>query len=163
MEEAWIPLQDYPGYSISNWGRVRNDKRSTLLSIVRTQSRHTYVSLMKEGIQVSRSVAKIVAESFVDNPRPTQFTTPIHLNGDLSNSRADNLLWRPRWFAMRFTQQFGVKPIEHLPIRNKRTGEEFETCWPLVTTYGLLYMDIILATSNFTYVYPTMQTFEWVI
>lgn len=160
--EKWVSLEDYPGYSASNMGLIRNDKRDRILAVVRTESRHTYVSLMQGGKQVTRGVAKLIADAFVENPRPKQFTTPIHLNGDLTNCKADNLLWRPRWFAMRFTQQFAQPQQSHAPIRNKATGEVFEDLWVPVKRYGLLYTEILTAVASYTYVFPTMQTFEWV-
>ena len=159
-----MPLREYPGYSISNLGQVRNDKRSTILSIVLLQSKHTYVCLMKNGVQVKRSISKLVSESFVPIPEhrvASTFTTPIHLDGDLTNCHADNLMWRPRWFAMKYTRQFQLKLPIAAPVRDIQSREVFKDLWPLVMTYGLLYLDIILSAANMTYVFPTMQTFEW--
>ena len=162
--EVWAPLESYPGYSASNLGRIRNDKREHVLAIVRTQSEHTYVSLTRNGRQVTRAVSKLVAEAFVPNPRPNVFTTPIHLDGDLRNCYAENLLWRPRWFAIKFTRQFRLDlPHDRRPIQEIKTREIFESPWPPVMTWGLLYNDIVIATANHTWVFPTMQTFEWVI
>lgn len=162
--EGWVPLQNYPGYSASDQGRIRNDSRGNILAIVRTVSGHTFVGLMKDGVQVKRSVAKLIAEAFVEPPpHQPHFTTPIHLDGNLSNCAADNLMLRPRWFAMKFSQQFFKEQPNHEPIRRIKTGEEFEDCWPLVMTHGLLYIDIILSVVNNTYVFPIMEYFEWVI
>jgi hypothetical protein len=160
--EGWLPLQDYPGYSVSDRGRVKNDRRESILAIVRTVSGHTYVGLTVQGTQVKRSVSKLVAETFIPRSNPN-FTTPIHLDGDVSNCWVENMLWRPRWFAKKFTSQFKMELPPSRPVRDIKTGEEFETLWPPVTTRGLLYMDIYLAIANRTYVFPTMDTFEWVI
>lgn len=159
--EAWLPLQSYPGYSASDLGQIRNDRRSRILSVVSSSSGHTYVGLMSEGIQVKRSVAKLIADAFLPIPNRPHFTTPIHLNGLLYDCRANNLLLRPRWFAMKFTQQFGKEHPSHPPVRDKSTKEIFQTCWPLVMGFGLLYVDILMSITNCTYVFPTMQTFEW--
>lgn len=159
--EGWLPLQDYPGYSASEFGQIRNDRRSSVLTIVKAETGHTYVGLMKNGVQVKRSVGKLIAETFVPKPMQSHFTTPIHLDGDLSNCYASNLLWRPKWFAMQFTQQFRKPQPYHDPVRDKSTGEVFTDCWPLVMTYGLLYFEILSSIVNSTYVFPTMQTFEW--
>jgi hypothetical protein len=159
--EEWIPLRDYPGYSASHLGRIRNDTRERVLAIVKTQSRHTYVGLMQNGEQVKRSVANLVASAFVSNPRPHQFTTPIHRDGDVANSEADNLLWRPRWFAIKFTQQFRKDLDAPSPVRDRETGEVFEDLWIPVMRYGLLYMDILLSIPNRTVLFPTLQAFEW--
>jgi len=160
--EEWIPLQDYPGYSASNMGKIRNDARSRILATVPTASRYMYVSLMQNGKQVTRGVAKLIAQTFVPNPRPDQFDTPIHLDGDTSNSQACNLLWRPRWFAIKFTVQFYSEIVYRpKPILNITTGEIFEDIWDVVKRDGVLYQEVVLAISNKTFVFPTMDVFEW--
>jgi hypothetical protein len=161
--EQWAPLLGYPGYSASTLGRIRNDKRDSLLAIVLTSSQHKYVGLMKDGIQVKRAVSKLVCETFVPVRNPA-FTTPVHFDGDLTNCHSNNLDWRPRWFAMKHTIQFKRElPTYPDPVREIRSGELFENCWDAVFRYGLLYMDLVLSITNKTYVFPTMQTFEWVI
>lgn len=160
--EQWVPLLGYPGYSISSLGRVRNDKRDRVLTLIRLPSNYAYVGLVKDGIQVNRSVSKLVSESFLPKPTLTSFTTPIHFDGDLFNCRVDNLDWRPRWFAVKHTRQFKSDlPIYPDPIRELKTGEIFENSWKAVFRFGLLYMDIILSIYNKTYVFPTMQSYEW--
>ena len=158
--EQWIPLGDFPGYSASNFGRVRNDRRDSLLSAVLTQSR-PYVGLVCNGVQVKRSLSKLICETFVPRPANPLFETPIHLDGDLINCHAENLLWRPRWFALKHLEQFRRRMPDHeWPIREIKTREEFSDCWGPVFHYGLLYVDVVLAVINKTYVFPTMQIFE---
>jgi hypothetical protein len=160
--EEWVPLLGYPGYSVSNLGRIRNDKRERVLTVVRTQTNYPFVGLVKDGQQVKRSVSKLVIETFIPRPATPLFTTPIHFDGDLSNCRVDNLDWRPRWFALRHTRQFRVEQEEHPePVREIKTGEIFDNMWGAVFRYGLLYSDLFLAILNNTYVFPTMQTYEW--
>ena len=157
-----MPLQDYPGYSVSNLGRVRNDKRSTMLKIARNQSGVSLVGLTHEGIQVKRSLAKLICETFV--PKPEQivpFTTPIHLNGNPIDCQANNLLWRPRWFALKHVRQFKLDLPEYPPVRDTQTGEVFTGVWPFVLTYGLLYMDVVMSIINLTRVFPIMHNVEW--
>lgn len=160
--ETWVPLLGYPGYSVSNLGRVRNDKRERLLTIIRLRTNYTYVGLIKDGIQVNRSVSKLVSETFLPKPSNPSFTTPIHFDGDLANCKADNLDWRPRWFAIKHTRQFRIElPDYSDPVREVKTREIFENPWSAVFRFGLLYMDLLLAIFNKTYVFPTMQTYEW--
>lgn len=159
--EQWTPLEGYQGYSISNLGRIRNDRRDSLIAVTTTETHHSYVSLVRNHKQVNRSLALLVAQTFIPNDNPEHFTTPIHLDGDLSNCHAGNLLWRPRWFAMRFTQQFRLDlPHTPWPIRELKTGEEFENPWPPVSIFGLLFNDIVLSIEQRTRVFPTWQAFE---
>lgn len=160
--EQWVPLLGYPGYSASSLGRIRNDKRDHVLTPVQAEQRRTYVGLTYNGIQVKRNVSKLICEAFVPRPQYASFTTPIHFDGDLTNCCVDNLDWRPRWFAIKHAEQFRKDlPSYPDPVREVRTGETFENCWMAVFHYGLLYMDLLLSIFNKTYVFPTMQTYEW--
>lgn len=161
--EQWVPLLGYPDYSASTLGRIRNDKRDSLLTIIHLESKRAYVGLMKNGVQVKRNVSKLICETFVPKPTNDHFTTPIHFDGNLSNCQSTNLDWRPRWFAIKHAMQFRTSlPQYPTPVRETKSGEMFDNCWNIVLRYGLLYMDLILSIYNKTYVFPTMQTFEWV-
>lgn len=161
-EERWVPLLGYPGYSISDLGRVRNDKRDRVLTIVEVEQKRTYVGLILNGVQVKRSVSKLVCEAFVPRHINKNFTTPIHFDGNLSNCRAINLAWRPRWFAIKHAAQFRRDLPEYSsPVREIKTREVFDNAWSAVFRYGILYMDLVLSIFNKTYVFPTMQTYEW--
>lgn len=159
--EVWVPLEDFPGYSISNHGRVQNDRFGKL----RTISRHggyATVSFYINRRIVHRTLSHLVACEFVDRPWG-HFDTPIHLDGDKYNCRADNLMWRPRWFAVRHTEQFHKDlPQETLPLRNIHTGEEYSNVWQLVMHRGVIFNDVVLSISNRTYVFPLYQSFEWI-
>jgi hypothetical protein len=160
--ERWVPLLGYPGYSASSSGRIRNDRRDHVLAVVRMNTSYTYVGLVKDGVQVKRSVSKLIADTFLPKPKSPTFTTPIHFAGDLSNCKASNLDWRPRWFAIKHTMQFRRElPDYPDPVREIKSGEVFDNCWNAVFRYGLLYMDLVVSIANKTYVFPTMQSYEW--
>lgn len=158
----WFPLDGYPGYSANRSGQIRSERRNKVLAIGINKSKHRYVCMTLDGEQTTRALSKIIAETFVLNPRPRQFNTPIHLDGNLANCHADNLAWRPRWFAMKYTQQFYADLPDTRAVRERDTGEEFENLWAPVMKYGLLYMDLMRAINNRTVTFPTMQMFEWV-
>lgn len=161
--EQWLPLGEFPGYSASNLGRIRNDRRDSLLTFVLTDHR-PYVGLMRNGFQVKRSVSKLICDTFVQRPENPLFNTPIHLDGDSLNCRADNLLWRPRWFAWKHSHQFRRElPEYEWVIQEIKTKEVFPNCWGPVFHYGLLYLDVVLAVVHKTYVFPTMQIFERIL
>lgn len=159
--ETWVPLLGYPGYSVSNLGQVRNDRRDYLLTPLIPPNRRPFVRLTYNGTQISRSLSKLVCESFIPEARPN-FDTPIHYDGDLLNCHVENLAWRPRWFANQHTEQFRKRLYEYPdPILEIQTKEMFENCWMAVMTYGLLYLDLARSIREKTYVFPTMQLFEW--
>jgi hypothetical protein len=118
------------------------------------------VGLMDEGVQYHRSVPLLVARAFL-TPTEGPFDTPINLDGDRHNNRLENLLWRPRWFAIKYNQQFR-HPIEnpiHSRIMDLKTKEVSENSFECACRYGLLEQDLVESIMSRTYVWPTYQEF----
>lgn len=160
--EEWVPLQEFPGYSASDLGRIRNDKRGTLLTPVKQKLGYQYVGLIRDGQQVQRALGKLIAETFV--PRPNGyvvFDTVIHLNGERRNCQALNLMWRPRWFALAFMHQFQIGLRELPPVHNLTTGEVTEDPRDLVVRDGILLNQIVRSILEKINVFPTMDRFDW--
>lgn len=163
--EDWEPIRGFPGYSVSSLGRVRKDATDRIMSISVTQYGTPYVGLMRGWDQYKRSLAKLVAKAFL--PTPTEaFDTPINLNGDRFNCAVDNLMWRPRWFAVMYNQQFTHgrydRPIE-APVRAVETGEVFGNSFEASCRYGLLERDLVLSIENNTVTWPSYMRFELAI
>lgn len=158
--EKWREIDSFPGYSVSDQGRVRTDKTGRILSLSENQYGLIHVGLMKDGVQYHRSVPLLVARAFLTQSNAL-FDTPINLDGDRHNNRLENLLWRPRWFAIRYNQQFR-RPYEN-PIFSQivdlKTGEVSENSLHCAQRYGLLEQDLVLSILNRTYVWPTYQEF----
>jgi len=160
--EVWTTLPDFPEYSISSEGRVRNDRFGKLRKIS-YHGGYATVRFYKNHRTVNRTVAHLVAREFVHRPREN-FDTPIYLDGDKLNCKASNLMWRPRWFAVRHDQQFRLDlPDTTNRVRNIHTGELYENVWHVVFDRGVLFNDVVMSITNRTYVFPLYQSFEWVI
>jgi hypothetical protein len=161
VQEDWREILGFPGYSVSNTGRVFNDEAEREMTLHTNQRGIVNVSLNRNRTQFKRSVAVLVATAFVLTARPRTFDTPIHLDGDRGNNYANNLLWRPRWHAIEYYRQFQY-PIPGIkrPIEERKTREVFETSWDAATKFGLLDSDIVDGIVNSTYVKPTFQVFR---
>jgi len=160
MQERWRPIEDFPGYSVSDHGRIRTDRTGRILALNANQFGVLQVGLMRDGEQKHRSVPLLVAKAFIPTP-PGPFDTPINLDGDRFNNHIDNLVWRPRWFAIKYNQQFRhpyPNPIL-APIQDLRTGQVSENSIECAKRYGLLEDDLVLSILNRTYVWPTYQEF----
>jgi len=160
MTEEWRPIDHFPGYSVSTFGRVRTDKTGWFLALNVNQYGVYQVGLMRDGTQYHRSVPLLVAKAFLE-PISGPFDTPINLDGDRSNNHVDNLAWRPRWFAIKYNRQFRYPYDNPIPthIIDLKTGEISENSFECAKRYGLLEKDIVLSIMNRTYVWPTYQEF----
>lgn len=159
--QEWVEISEFPGYSVSYEGRVRNDHTGRMMAILVNQAGVAHVGLQKDGEQYRRGVARLVAIAFLDPPHPETFDTPINLDGDRTNCHYDNLMWRPKWFAVKYHQQFSnTRRGILVPIREIRTGQQFHNSWEAATQFGLLDREILLSVQNLTYVWPTYQQFE---
>ena len=163
MIELWSPIPSFENYSISNYGAVLNS-RGELLTAGRNQQGVLYVQLWREGKAFNRAVAPLVAKAFLEPPPHHSWDTPIHLNGNRVDVFIENLMWRPRWFAVDYHQQ--IRRASLSKIRDVVT-EEVDTLKSFCMRYGLLpqkvweqALDRTSNTNSIFGVWPTNQMFE---
>lgn len=159
--DDWRPVDGFPGYSVNPLGQVRNDSSGRLLSPRFNQYGVPYVGLMREWDQCARSLPRIVAMAFLPISNEI-FDTPIQVDGDRSNCRVDNLMWRPRWYAVLYNRQFSDRydhPINE-PVRSVDEKETFPNSLEAACRYGLLEREVVLSVLNRTPAWPTYQYFE---
>jgi hypothetical protein len=118
------------------------------------------VGFFKQGQHTTRSLPLLVANAFLPRTKEA-FNAPIQLDGDRMQCRVDNLMWRPRWFAVLYHQQFSKDdfyyPDADLEIED--TGEHFKGWAEPSVIYGLRYIDIIVSYTNHKGTWPTGQRF----
>ena len=159
--ERWECIEEFPNYSVSDHGKVQNDTTLKVMQNMGLGSGHIFVCMVNELGPKRRGLAKLVAQAFVHNPHPRTYDTPIHLDGDVANCHASNLLWRPRWFAISYTRQFRLNLKSRRPIEDVQTGQVYVDIWDLITERGLLFREIVQAIEYNTYVFPTSEYFRW--
>lgn len=162
--EIWENLarQGYPNYSISNWGRVANDRTGRHMALSHNQQDYVKVSLVTDrGERKTAQVNHLVASAFIDPPKTPAFDSLIHLDGNKDHVFAANLAWRPRWFALQYHAQFLDRPpFVPEPVWDVETGEEFYDSRQAAKKYGLLEKDIFRSTCTGIRVFPTGQSFR---
>lgn len=108
----------------------------------------------EEDRKKTKSVALLVAKEFLTRPRNSMYNTLIYLDGDKTNCAASNLMWRPRWYAVRYHKMFGETPI-NVSVIIQETGETFATLRDLCVKYGLdekyTYVDMLNDNECFHY------------
>ena len=107
MKEEWKNIEGYCGYQISSLGNIRSVDRyvaskngsKRLLKgqyippIIRGEGDDvTYIAVLrKNGKQTHCSLRKLVASTFVDNPK--NHKNVRNIDGDRHNNEASNLEW----------------------------------------------------------------------
>lgn len=101
MKEIWKDITGFPGYAVSNHGRIRSNKTAGRYSTIIPASRlrKTYldregyemVNLRKDGKPRTCKVHRIVLEAFV-GPCPEEMEA-CHTNGRPRDNRLTNLRW----------------------------------------------------------------------
>lgn len=160
--EKWREIDDFPGYSVSHLGHVRNDDTGRTMTLTVNQQGIVMVGLSRDHEQYKRSVTLLVANAFLEIPANDNFDTPIQLDGDRMNNHVDNLMWRPRWFAIRYHQQFKDPKRQGftVPVVNLADGIVYKDAMEASVEFGLLANDLTRAIVNRTYVFPTYQEFR---
>lgn len=143
MRERWYELDEFPDYAVSEFGEIHNIKTGMPRRTSINQQGIVKISLYVGRELITRSVAVLVAEAFVDG-QDEFFNTPIHLDGDRENCRADNLMWRPRWFAVQYHRQFQSPDFHRMDIdiEELSTGREYESVKEACMDLGLYYQDV---------------------
>lgn len=161
-EEIFVTIPEFPLYSVSNYGRVVNNEFDYGMTMSPTQNGEMTVGLSKDGRQFRRSVKVLVARAFVPGETKAD-DTPILLDNNRTNLRADNIMWRPRWFAHKYRRQFDRLSdwADRGAVQDIFTGEVYDNAYHAATTNGMLIMDIVLGCFNESRVYPTFTIFRF--
>ncbi len=161
--EFWEEVLEFPGYSVSSYGRVKNDLTGRILKVSSTSRDSLKVGLIKDGVQYTRVVKNLVAEAFLPRPDNPLFDTAINKDTNKENNYVENLEWRPRWYAIKYSRQFKER-CQHQytgPILDSNTGDRYETIEQAAIVNGLLFKDIFAGCLSQEPIFPTWQTFEW--
>lgn len=152
-------LEEFPNYAVGENGEFVNMKTGGMpIHLSRNSQGLPKITLIKDGLPSTRSPARLVAETFVEKERE-DFDTVIHLNNDRMDCQAQNLRWRPRWFAIAFHKQFYREAMhqDHTAIQDLAGEMCFASPKDAVMSLGILYNDIVLSFTNDSYTFPTMQ------
>lgn len=119
-EERWVDIPGYPGYQASDQGRIRTTDRMITGRDGRVELHHgrvlkpqrlkngyyeVYISLGAAVKKKHRTVHSLVAQTFLGE-KPVGHDV-MHLNGDRSDNRVENLKYGSRSENLRSTYDYG--------------------------------------------------------
>lgn len=89
-KEIWLPIDDYPNFSVSNFGRIR---KNNLKIFTPSPKRNGYIEvcLTNENGQKSFLLHRLVAKYFIKNSENKPIVN--HINGLKTDNRLENLEW----------------------------------------------------------------------
>jgi hypothetical protein len=164
-KEEWKVIEEFPDFAISNRGEVLRIARDIPLTPGVNQQGIPYVRFNISGRQNVRSVAVLVADAFLEPVGHDwlHFDTPINLNGDRCDNRVENLLWRPRWFAVKFHKERRAGSTYEVTKKfyEVDTEEIFNQPCEAAIKWGLLEYGILDSILSGESVFPDWQQFEF--
>ena len=144
MKELWKPITGFEGlYSVSNLGKVRSERRivnshekgmpysravgGLVLKPALDNYGYPILTLCKDGKKYTKTVHRLVAIEFVQNPDGENNVN--HKDENKTNNKASNL----EWCSVKYNNIYGNGMIKRaktrgIPIvaKNRQTGEELE-------------------------------------
>lgn len=160
MIEEFKMVEGFEDYRVSNYGRVFNDYSGREMVLSPTMYGDLSVGMYRHGQQFRRSVKGLVARAFVPGEDDV-FDTPILLDGDRHNLKSTNILWRPRWFALKYIRQI-TDPHQWQfqgPIIDVTHRIEYQSIMEAAMLNGLLCADIRRSIIEGRRVFPNGETY----
>lgn len=91
--EEWQVIQDFPNYSVSNLGNVKNNKTNKVLKL-NLKGGYYQVSLINKNCKKGFKVHRLVALAFIPNPENKSDVN--HEDKNKINNNVSNLTWMTR-------------------------------------------------------------------
>lgn len=137
--ENWRPIKDFPGYLVSNLGRVKSLGRNYKYGahgdmILATNDRRGYrgVVLYRNGERHCKAIHRLVAEAFI--PNPYNWPCVNHKDENRTNNNANNL----EWCTYEYNSNYGTatekisKNVSRRVIQYTKSGEKIRE-WESMT------------------------------
>ena len=161
-----VVIEGFSDYTIDIEGTIRRADNGKEIKWSYTLQGAPKVSLMSDDTYKRRtmSVKVLVAKNFNGEPAMETWDTPICLDGDPHNCHADNLVWRPRFFANLYSRQFAYDYgyYHQDEVMDIQTGKKYVDIYNAAIGNGLLFKDVLESVHNGKPCRCTHQRFQFV-
>jgi hypothetical protein len=89
--EEFKKIDEFDNYSVSNFGRVINDKTGRIIKAVKDSYGYLIVCLYKNKIPKNFKIHRLIGIAFIENVNDCE--TIDHVNRNRLDNRLDNLRW----------------------------------------------------------------------
>lgn len=159
------PIKEFPDYGVNYHGDVLNFVTNRFLLHHVGTGGHIYVSLRdQDGSRKVRALGRLVAEAYLPEPDMENQNTVIHLDYDYVNNSADNLVWRPRWFAIQYHKQAKLDSYPYIDREfiDVDSGRIYDNSHMFCIEHGALDLDVATALANDRpLLYPRLMNLSW--
>ena len=93
-DEIWAPIEGYPGYLVSNYGRIRSStslRPDIILKPQENNSGYLEVTIYRKGIPKQLKIHQAVVNAFLRKPGSPKYKVVDHSNGNRYDNRLSNL------------------------------------------------------------------------
>ena len=133
--EVWKKVEGFPNYSVSSFGRVRNDKTDTFKTVQIDKDGYFLVELYHKKRRRHVGIHRLVAETFIENADKKPCVN--HIDGNKQNNYVSNLEWvtvkENNWHC-RKTLKKGIKSKSVICVE---TQMFFPSCKEAAQYYGV--------------------------
>ena len=91
MQEEFRVIKGFENYSISNFGRIRNNLTGRILRPGKNSKGYYNVNLCKDKKQYNKNIHRLVGEAFIHNPNTKKCID--HIDNNRLNNNVNNLRW----------------------------------------------------------------------
>lgn len=141
MKEIWKDIKGYEGlYQVSNLGRVRSLPRNGTVKEIRLLKQHVknsgyyIVILSKNNNQKCKTVHRLVAETFIENPKG--YLVVNHKDENKKNNNVDNLEWCTQKYNINYGHCRRNMSLNHSRVGRKgKAINQFDKNMNLINTF----------------------------
>lgn len=130
LDERWAYVFGFPGYMVSDKGRVWSEKTLKFLKPFFSNG-HLYVCLCVNGRVKKELLHRLVAEAFI--PNPNNFPIVRHLYDYPDQNSADDLAWGTQrdniQDAIRNEKMYLVSKDQRIPVVATEISTNKKTCF----------------------------------